>query len=186
MTVNLRKCATAKFTYNMRLSGITLESTVDGPGLRIVLFTQGCPRRCFKCHNPGSWDYDAGEEFSVKQIMRLLKQNRKGKQGITFSGGEPFLHAAELSEIAQKVRSMDLDIVTFTGFTYEELLANTETGVQALLTGSDLLIDGEYIHKLRDIGLKFRGSSNQRIIDIAASQKTGCVVLWGEKNPAGN
>ena len=180
MTVNLRKCVTAKFTYSMRLSGITLESIVDGPGLRIVLFTQGCPHRCPHCQNPESWDYDAGEEFSVRQIMRQLKQNRKGKQGITFSGGEPFLHAAELSEIARKVRQMDLDVVTFTGFTYEELLANTEPGIQALLTGSDLLIDGKYIHKLRDIGLQFRGSSNQRIIDIAASREKGRVVLWGE------
>ena len=162
----------------MRLSGITFESIVDGPGLRIVLFTQGCPHQCPYCQNPETWDCNAGEEFSVKQIIRLLKKNKKNKQGITFSGGEPFLYAAELAEVAHTVHQMDWDIVTYTGFTYEQLLSNADNSKQALLSESDILIDGKYLHELRDIGLRFRGSSNQRVIDIAASQKKESVVLW--------
>ena len=162
----------------MLLSGIALESIVDGPGLRIALFTQGCPHKCPHCQNPESWDYNTGKEFSVKQVIRLLKRNQKNKQGITFSGGEPFIQATELVEIAYAAHQMDWDVVTYTGFTYEQLLINTDNSIQDLLVESDILIDGKYIHKLRDIGLRFRGSSNQRVIDIANSQKNGHVVLW--------
>jgi anaerobic ribonucleoside-triphosphate reductase activating protein len=164
----------------MRLSGITPESLVDGPGLRCVIFTQGCTHQCPHCHNPESWDVNAGKEFSVKQVVRLLKQQKKTKRGVTFSGGEPFLQAAELAEIALAVRQLGWDIVTYTGFTYEELIADNSDGVKALLWASDILIDGRYIHKLRDVKLPFRGSSNQRIIDIAKTQKSGQIVLWDE------
>jgi len=162
----------------MRLSGITHESLVDGPGLRYVIFTQGCLHQCPHCHNPESWDINVGKEFSVKQLIRLLKQQKKPKRGLTFSGGEPFLQAAELAEVAQAARQLGWDVVTYTGFTYEELIADNNDGVKALLAASDILIDGKYIHELRNTKLQFRGSSNQRIIDIAKTQKSGRVVLW--------
>jgi anaerobic ribonucleoside-triphosphate reductase activating protein len=165
----------------VRLSGITPESFVDGPGLRYVIFTQGCPHKCPQCQNPETWDVDAGQEFSVKQIVRRIKQQKKTKRGVTFSGGEPFLQAGELAEAAQAARLLGWDVVTYTGFTYEELLEMEEPGVRALLSASDILIDGKYIHELRDTGLQFRGSSNQRIIDIAKTQKSGQIVLWKEK-----
>jgi len=162
----------------MRLSGIAPESLVDGPGLRYVIFTQGCPHQCPYCHNPETWDIDAGKEYSVRQVIRLLKQQKKTKQGVTFSGGEPFIQAAELAEVALAARQMGWDVVTYTGFTYEELFADNNDGVKALLSASDILIDGKYVHALRDIGLKFRGSSNQRLIDVAKTQKNGYIVLW--------
>jgi len=162
----------------MRLSGITPESFVDGPGLRYVIFTQGCPHQCPHCHNPETWDKDAGKEYTPRQVLRLLKQQKKTKQGITFSGGEPFLQAAELAEVALAARQMGWDVVTYTGFTYEELAADNNAGVKALLAASDILIDGRYVHALRDIGLKFRGSSNQRLIDVAETRKTGQMTLW--------
>ena len=162
----------------MRLSGITPESTVDGPGLRFVLFTQGCPHHCPHCHNPESWDCDCGEQLSAKQIIRLLKQHRRTKRGITFSGGEPFLQPAELVQVALAAREMGLDVVTYTGFTYEQLLEENDADKLALLSASDILVDGKYVHELRDIGLQFRGSSNQRVIDVAASQEHGEIVLW--------
>jgi anaerobic ribonucleoside-triphosphate reductase activating protein len=165
----------------MRLSGITQESLVDGPGLRYVIFAQGCQHCCPYCQNPESWDINAGKEFSVKQVIRLLKQQKKTKRGVTFSGGEPFLQAVELAEVAQSARQLGWDVVTYTGFTYEELVADNSSGVKALLSASDILIDGKYIHALRDAKLKFRGSSNQRMIDIAETQKNGRVVLWNEK-----
>jgi anaerobic ribonucleoside-triphosphate reductase activating protein len=162
----------------MRLSGITPESLVDGPGLRYVIFTQGCQHQCPHCQNPETWDRDAGKEYSVRQLIRMLKQQKKTKQGVTFSGGEPFLQAAELAEVALAARQMGWDVVTYTGFTYEELMADNNDGIKALLSASDILIDGRYVHALRDIGLKFRGSSNQRLIDVAETRKTGYIVLW--------
>jgi len=162
----------------MKISGITQESLVDGPGLRYVIFTQGCLHQCPRCHNPESWDINAGKEFSVKQVVRLIKQQKKTKRGVTFSGGEPFLQAEELAEVALAARQLGWDVVTYTGFTYEELIEDGSDGVKALLCASDLLIDGRYVHKLRDAKLPFRGSSNQRIIDVAETQKSGRIVIW--------
>ena len=161
----------------MRLFGITPESVVDGPGLRLVIFTQGCPHQCPYCHNPESWASNGGKEFSVRQIIRFLKQQKKNKRGITFSGGEPFLQASELAQVALAAHQMDWDVVTYTGYTYEQL-ADGDDDTNVLLSASDILIDGKYIHELRDIGLQFRGSSNQRVIDIAASQKNRRVEPW--------
>ena len=162
----------------MKISGITPESIVDGPGLRIVIFAQGCPHQCPYCHNPETWDEAAGKEFSVKQVIRLLKQQKKTKRGVTFSGGEPFLQAVALAEVAIAARQLGWDVVTYTGFTYEELIKDGSDGVKALISASDILIDGKYIHELRSTNLQFRGSSNQRLIDIAATQKNGRIVLW--------
>jgi len=164
----------------MRLSGITQESFVDGPGLRYVIFAQGCPHRCPHCQNPETWDANAGKEFSVKQVSRMLRQHRKPKRGITFSGGEPFAQAGELAEIAMAARQLGWDVVTYTGFTYEQLIESNDSGIMALLSASDILIDGKYVHELRALSLQFRGSSNQRVIDMVEARKEGCVVLWKE------
>ena len=164
----------------MRLSGITPESLVDGPGLRYVIFTQGCHHACPYCHNQQSWDVNGGKEYTVKQIIRLIKQQKKTKRGVTFSGGEPFLQAEELAQAALAAHQRGWDVVTYTGFTCEELIADNSEGVKALLAETDILIDGKYVHKLRSVKLQFRGSSNQRIIDIAKTREKGEVVLWRE------
>jgi len=166
----------------MRLAGITQESTVDGPGLRFVIYAQGCVHKCPHCHNPESWMSDGGREFSVKEIVRLLKKQKKIKRGITFSGGEPFLQAAEFFEIAVAARNLGLDVVTYTGFTYDQLLEDEDR--RALLSVSNILIDGKYMHELRDIGLQFCGSSNQRVIDVEATQSCGDIVLWSSERAA--
>jgi len=165
----------------MRLSGISPESTVDGPGLRFVIFTQGCPHECDHCHNPESWSCEDGKEFSSKEIIRMMRKQCKSKRGITFSGGEPFLQPYELLQVAEAAREMDLDVVTYTGFTYEQIIGEGDPDKIALLHASDILIDGQYKHDLRDIGLRFRGSANQRVIDVVASQKQGQVMLWEDK-----
>jgi len=163
----------------LRLSGLTSESLVDGPGLRYVIFTQGCPHRCPNCHNPTSWDMDTGKEFTVKEIIRILKKQKK-IQGVTFSGGEPFLQAAGLTQIALAAHQLGLDVVTYSGFTYEELIeqGKDDINITALLSASDLLIDGKYIDAKRNTSLPFRGSSNQRIIKIPETQKTGKIVVY--------
>ena len=162
----------------MRLSGITPESFVDGPGLRYVIFAQGCIHQCPHCQNPETWDCSAGKEFSVKQIIRMIKQQKKTKRGVTFSGGEPFLQGGELAQAAMAAHQIGWDVVTYTGFTYEELIEDKSAGVKALLAASDILIDGKYIHELRSIGLQFRGSSNQRIINLIETRKEGRLILW--------
>jgi len=168
----------------MRLSGITPESLVDGPGLRYVIFTQGCPHRCPNCHNPETWDNDAGKEYTVRQAVRLMMKQKKKIKGVTFSGGEPFMQAAELAEVAAAARLINWDVVTYTGFTYEELIEDNNEDVKALLAATDILIDGKYIHELRSIELPFRGSSNQRVIDLARTREKGQIVLW-EKETRG-
>jgi len=164
----------------MRLSGITQESVVDGPGLRYVIFTQGCPHNCPACHNPESWDFNAGKEFTVKEIIRLIKKQKKPIQGITFSGGEPFTQAGELAVIAKEAHQIGWDVVTYTGYTYEQLLelGENEKDIIDLLAASDILIDGKYIDKLKTINLPFRGSLNQRLINMNKTREKGHITLW--------
>jgi len=165
----------------MRIAGITYESFVDGPGLRVVLFAQGCNLYCPGCHNPESWDINSGEEYTVRELIRMIKKPRPGRgkvKGVTFSGGDPFMQAAGFAEIAAEVKSLGMDITTYTGNTYEELIKRTDDeGIMALLNQTDYLIDGPYVRDRRSLDLKFRGSDNQRIIDMNATRAQGEIVL---------
>ena len=161
----------------LKLSGITHESFVDGPGLRYVIFTQGCCHKCPYCHNPDSWALDAGKEFTVSEIIRMIKKHKKNIQGVTFSGGEPFLQPKGLSEISDAVHQIDLDVVTYTGFTYEQLIEKNDADINSLLFKSDILIDGKYLHELKSNSLQFRGSSNQRVINISETLKNNKIIL---------
>jgi len=165
----------------VRLSGIVTESLVDGPGVRYVIFTQGCPHECPHCHNPETWDKNGGEEFSLLKIERQIKMTRKKYKGITFSGGEPFLQPAELAHLAKVAKKRGWDVVTFTGYLYEELEQCADSGVQALLEVTDILIDGRFEHALLDTTLPFRGSLNQRMIDLNATRECGEVILFTEE-----
>ena len=127
---------------------------------------------------------DAGKEFSVKEVIRGLKKQKKTIQGVTFSGGEPFLQAEELAQVALAARQLGWNVATYTGFTYEELLdlgskgrlGSNDSGVNSLLFATDILIDGRYVREERDASLPFRGSANQRIIDVAETRKCGRIV----------
>jgi len=165
----------------MRLSGFTYQSIVDGPGFRNVIFVQGCHAACAHCHNPESWDPNGGQEYSVREIIKMMKKpspGRKRVRGITFSGGEPFLQAAALVQIATEAKRIGWDICTFTGYTLEELQARNDTDIAALLDLTDFLIDGPYIHHQRKAGLQFRGSANQRFIDMNETRKTGTLTPY--------
>ena len=176
----------------LRVYGFSQESFVDGPGIRFVIFTQGCENACPHCHNPASWDINGGKRYTTREVIKMIKNaaKRPGKafpqadkktpcgkiQGVTFSGGEPFMQAGALIPVAQAVKSMGLDITTYTGHVYEDLARHADEDVKALLSLTDYLIDGPFIYSKRDIGMKFRGSSNQRIIDMNETRKAGFVV----------
>jgi anaerobic ribonucleoside-triphosphate reductase activating protein len=151
----------------IRIAGVARESIVDGPELRYVVFTQGCPHNCKGCHNPETHDNDGGYLTRTDIIWRDIAKNPL-LRGITFSGGEPFLWGRELAAIGRAAHDSGMTVMTYTGFIYEQLLKNAETdkGVRELLTVSDYLIDGPYIEEKRDLSLRFRGSSNQRILDV--------------------
>lgn len=144
-------------------SGVVDESVVDGPGIRMVVFTQGCPHRCPGCHNPGTHPQNTGTLVDTATIMARFAADPL-LSGITFSGGEPFLQAAPLCEIARFVRAQRKTIVTYTGYTFEELAAMADPAIDEMLDLTDLLIDGPYRMEERDLTLRFCGSRNQRLL----------------------
>ena len=150
----------------LRLNGIMEESIVDGPGLRFVLFTQGCPHHCAGCHNPDTHDPEGGYESPITDIIQNFQENPL-LSGMTFSGGEPFLQPQALVDIAAFVHRMGKTVVTYTGYTFETLalMAQQNNAIAALLEASDILIDGPYKEEERSLELRFRGSCNQRILN---------------------
>ena len=169
----------ATSTESLRLAGLVKESVVDGPGLRAVVFVQGCPHRCPGCHNPETWDPAGGFAVTVDDLWREIKDLRL-LRGITYSGGEPFAQAGPLAVLAERIKEQGWDLFVYTGYTWEELQNRRweDPGTDRLLRLADVLIDGPFILKERDLSLPFRGSRNQRLIDLRATEASGRVVLW--------
>lgn len=165
----------------IRLAGVIRESIVDGPGFRFTIFCQGCPHDCFECHNQMTHDFQLGKEVELSRILEEIDKNPL-LSGVTFSGGEPFCQAEAFCALAEEIEKRGLDIVTFSGYTYEELqaMAEKKEAVGDLLAHTNLLIDGPFIKEEKDLTLSFRGSRNQRIIDMDAVRETGELVLWKE------
>lgn len=161
----------------LHISGIEQESIVDGPGFRYVIFTQGCPHHCEGCHNPETWPFEGGKTVETDELLKEISANPMLK-GVTFSGGEPFCQPAPLAELAKRVHGLGKNVVTYTGFLYEELIARHDPDIDALLAETDLLIDGPFILAQRDLELIFRGSANQRVIDLKQTRERGAVTLW--------
>lgn len=164
----------------LRLSGLTPESIVDGPGLRYVIFTQGCPHRCPGCHNPASHDPDGGQELPVEEVARQLLSNPL-TDGLTLSGGEPFAQPESCLQLAQLAHAHRLTVWTYTGYTLDHLLAQGTPAQLTLLRETDVLVDGPFLQSQRTLSLPFRGSANQRLIQIPASLQSGAAVLWKEE-----
>ena len=167
----------------LRIAGIEPESIVDGPGFRYVIFVQGCPHHCPGCHNPQTHDFAGGHEADPEQILREIRYNPL-LRGVTFSGGEPFAQADALAALAARIREEcpGKTLAVYSGFTLEQLekKAAAEPGVKALLNACDLLIDGPFVLAKRDLSLRFRGSSNQRLIDLTAYRAGKADFLWAE------
>lgn len=163
----------------IRIAGTANDSIVDGPGLRFTVFTQGCPHRCEGCHNPHTHDFDAGNEADTDELIEKFLQNPL-IDGITLSGGEPFCQAKACAELARAAKKNNLDVIAYTGFDMEYLVGNSneENGYLELLESVDYLIDGKFIRSLRSLELRFKGSRNQRTIDVARSLKENSIVTF--------
>ena len=157
----------------LRVLHIVEGTSVDGPGLRTSIYLAGCNHRCPGCHNPDSWNFMGGEERTLDELMQVIAYN---EAPVTFSGGDPMYQAAGFAELARAIhRRTNKDIWCFTGFRFEDLIQHDQ---RELLEQLDVLVDGPYVAALRDPDLLFRGSSNQRIIDVQASLFASEVVLW--------
>lgn len=160
----------------IRISDIVKESIVDGPGIRFTIFTQGCLHNCKGCHNPQTHSLTDGEMVEIDKIFDDIKKNPL-LQGVTFSGGEPFLQPLPLIELAKKIKQIGLDIIIYSGYTYEQIMSNKVEQGEELLKLCDILIDSKFDINKKDLTLKFRGSTNQRIIDVKNSLSSKHVVL---------
>ena len=149
----------------IRVCGIEPESIVDGPGFRYVLFVQGCPHHCKGCHNPESWAFDAGQDMTVEEVFEQIKADPL-LRGVTFSGGEPFEQTEALLELARLVKGAGLTLMSYSGYTLDELEARHAAATDELLSLLDILVDGRYIEAQRNLTLIYRGSENQRVIDM--------------------
>lgn len=160
----------------LRIAGVVDDSVVDGDGIRYTIFVQGCPRRCHNCQNPETQPLEGGREETIEHLMAEMKKNPL-LTGATFSGGEPFLQPAPLAMLAHRVHEAGLDVWCYSGYTLEELRNRHDKATDDLLAAIDVLVDGEYIEAERDLTLHFRGSRNQRVIDMNATHKKGQIVL---------
>ena len=157
----------------IKIAGLVPESFVDGEGIRFAIFFQGCLRNCFNCHNPATHDLNGGKIFDTQEIISAIKKNPL-LTGITLSGGEPFLQIAPATELAKAAKNFGLNVWCYTGFKFENIPPEAEE----LLKFIDVLVDGEYVDELRDLELQFRGSKNQRIIDLKKTLAEGKIFLW--------
>ena len=163
----------------MRYHNITKDDMLNGDGLRVVLWVAGCSHGCPECQNPITWDPRGGLEFTENEKNEIFQELEKSYiSGITFSGGDPLHPAneAEVTALAREIRRRypDKTIWLYTGFDWEEI-ENRE-----IVRELDVVVDGKYARELRDITLAWRGSSNQRVIDVPATLRAGAVVLWTE------
>ena len=166
----------------MRIANWISDSIVDGPGLRLTVFTQGCPHRCPDCHNPETWDPAGGREVPLEELEALLAADPL-LQGLTLSGGEPFLQAGDCASLARRARRRGLDVWTYTGYRYEDLVEAGRADWEALLAATDVLVDGPFLQAQKSYAALFRGSDNQRLIDLRQTRAAGQVVLWTRPDP---
>lgn len=161
------------------------DSIVDGLGIRTVIWTQGCSHNCPSCHNPSTHDFNGGDLVELDDVIYVL-ENLDGQDGVTFSGGDPMFQAKQCSILAKKVHELGMNVWAYTGFTYEELLEKGNKDILEFLFEIDVLIDGKFDLTKKSLDLEFRGSSNQRLIDVPNSLQNHEVVLFDLKNKKQN
>ncbi|MDR0985798.1 MAG: anaerobic ribonucleoside-triphosphate reductase activating protein [Mycoplasmataceae bacterium] len=156
----------------IRLSGIAPQSLVNGQGLRKVYFSQGCTHHCKGCFNPETWSFKDGQLFDINKLVDTLK-DESYLDGVTFSGGDPLQQAEPFSYLAEKVKQLGMNIWCYTGYTWNQVveLMSKDKYVNKLIRHLDIIVDGIFVESLKDDKLKYRGSSNQRIIDVQQTLK---------------
>lgn len=154
----------------IRIAGTIGESIVDGPGIRYVVFTQGCSHHCPGCHNPQTHSFDGGTITDTEELISQFKNNPLLK-GITISGGEPFCQPLAAAELARAAHECGKDVMVYTGYTFEQLLSGNVGNAMVLLEQADILVDGRFEEAKKSLLLKFKGSSNQRILNCKESLK---------------
>lgn len=163
----------------IKISGIVKESTVDGPGFRYVVFTQGCPHKCEGCHNEHTHNIEGGYYINTLEIIEEIKKNPL-LRGVTISGGEPFLQAKKIAKLISKIDRVKHDVIVYTGFEFEKLikLSNEENNFIELISQVDVIMDGKFILELKSNDTLFRGSSNQRAIDVKRTLNENKVIEY--------
>jgi anaerobic ribonucleoside-triphosphate reductase activating protein len=157
----------------VKISGMIKESIVDGPGIRFVVFAQGCSHKCPGCHNPHTHDFNEGTLVEADAIIKNVL-NSKNIDGVTFSGGDPFFQSDGFEYIAKRLKKENVHILAYTGYSYEQIVRDEK--MKKLLESLDILVDGPFIKEEKTHKLAFRGSRNQRIINVKTSIKTNRVV----------
>lgn len=190
---------TASIPTHIDLYGTVTDSIVDGPGLRFSVFVQGCTHGCPGCHNPDSQPELGGTRASISDLVIEVRANGLIR-GVTLSGGEPFEQPEACAQLACQLKQLGYNIWTYTGYLYEDLISfeakplgdiaehalvqrasspeSAQKAVRLLLDNTDVLVDGPFVQSRRSLGLRYRGSSNQRLIDMRATRESGCVTLW--------
>ena len=173
--------ASTKNAQTIRLFGTENDSIVDGLGLRFCVFVQGCNHKCKGCHNPGSWDANGGTLRTISDVLEEIHENALVR-AVTLSGGEPFCQACACAKIALELKRDGYNVWCYTGYLFEEVRerADVDACVMELLENIDVLVDGPFVEELNSYELNWRGSSNQRIIDMPKTLAKGEVILWEE------
>ena len=173
----------SEISKKINVAGFDEDAIADGPGLRFVLFVQGCPHRCPGCHNPQTHEFGTGLDMTVDDLYTRIRSNPL-QTGITFSGGEPFSQPAALADLAARLKADGYDVAVYTGFIFEDLLSGGDPEALRFLQSADVLIDGPFVMGLRDRQIRFRGSTNQRILDVRQSLSARKAIAMG--NPDWN
>ena len=153
---------------SINIAGVVTESITDGPGIRYTLFCQGCPHECPGCHNPETWAFEEKERILVEELLKEIQKYPLVK-GVTISGGEPFSQAAACAALAKMLKEKGYEVAVYTGYTFEELFFSEDGSQHNLLSYTDILIDGRFEEAERNLSLWFRGSENQRVLNIPES-----------------
>ena len=158
----------------VQIAALMNDSIVDGPGLRYAIYVQGCPHRCKGCHNPQTHPFDGGTEMDTEDIWNEIEENPL-LSGITLSGGDPLCQPKPMAEIAKKAKESGLSVWCYTGYFFEDLIKDQDDDVMALLRYTDVLVDAPFVLEERTLELPFRGSKNQRLVDVPRSLEDGKV-----------
>ena len=161
---------------SFNLAGFDEDSITNGPGLRFVLFVQGCPHHCPGCHNPETHEFGVGCDYPAEILLRRIRGNPL-QTGVTFSGGEPFCQSAACAALGRRLKAYGYDLAAYSGYTFEQLLTLSDPAVRDFLEVLDVLVDGPFLVARRDILLHFRGSDNQRILNVPESLRQGRAVI---------